>query len=228
MTRSLWREPNEVSSSTIWSRRGESQLSGMGPMTLFLGRHPVIISASREYCLLAISTAGKWLRTALGAIYNPSRGRLPVPPIRTSRFNLYLQQIKLLLPSVFICSLRQILTHPIIANWMQKEEEAEGTEVTSVFGIYFCWRCHNMMAPLRASGVSLEFQCQTCGVQEIDFSQRYNEDCLLYSKELQSCTPLSTQTPGRAAPMRPPSSTRLPRRCRLSALSAGTTGRFTS
>jgi hypothetical protein len=75
---------------------------------------------------------------------------------------------------------------------MQKEEEeVEGIEVSSVFGIYFCWRCHNMMAPLRANANSLEFCCQTCGVQEVDFTERYNEDCLLYSKELQACTPLS-------------------------------------
>jgi DNA-directed RNA polymerase subunit RPC12/RpoP len=63
-------------------------------------------------------------------------------------------------------------------------------EVTSVFGIYFCLRCKNMMAPIQANGNLLEFNCQTCGIQEIDFSKRYNEDCLLYSKELQTCTPL--------------------------------------
>lgn len=43
-----------------------------------------------------------------------------------------------------------------------------------------------MMTPLRANGNLLEFTCQTCGMQEIDFTNRYNEDCLLYSKELQS------------------------------------------
>ena len=48
-----------------------------------------------------------------------------------------------------------------------------------------------MMAPLRANANSLEFCCQTCGVQEVDFTERYNEDCLLYSKELQACTTLS-------------------------------------
>lgn len=84
ITLSLCLEPKEVSSSMTWSRRCESQFNGIGPMTLFLGRQPVIISASREYCLFAISTAGKWLRTVLGGIYNPWRGRLPVPLNRTS------------------------------------------------------------------------------------------------------------------------------------------------
>jgi len=44
--------------------REESQLRGIGPMILFLGFHPVTMSASSEYCLFDKSTAGKcvWTR----------------------------------------------------------------------------------------------------------------------------------------------------------------------
>ena len=58
-------------------------------------------------------------------------------------------------------------------------------EVQSVFGIYFCPSCRNMLAPNKANGNMLELLCPTCGVTSIDFSQRQNEDCMLYSKELQ-------------------------------------------
>ena len=52
-----------MSSYTIWSSKGESKLKGIGPTILFLGLHPVMISAYKEYVLLAISTAGKCVLT---------------------------------------------------------------------------------------------------------------------------------------------------------------------
>ena len=57
--------------------------------------------------------------------------------------------------------------------------------VTSVFGLYFCNRCRNMLTPIKANGYMLEFNCVSCGPQSVDFSQRTNDDCMLYSKELQ-------------------------------------------
>lgn len=80
-------------------------------------------------------------------------------------------------------------------------------QATSVFGIYFCPRCSNIMSPARANGSLLEFSCQTCGSQEIDFALRFNEDCLLYTKELQKRTPPPTQTPRSTYQTTPTSST---------------------
>ncbi len=54
ITLSLCLEPKDVSSSTISSSSAESKLNGMGPRILFFGLHPVIMSASSEYCLLEI------------------------------------------------------------------------------------------------------------------------------------------------------------------------------
>ncbi len=71
---------------------------------------------------------------------------------------------------------------------MRKFDEHHDPEpgVTSIFGIYFCQRCRNIITPLRANGNSLEFTCQTCGTQDIDFTSRYHDDCILSNKELQS------------------------------------------
>lgn len=96
-------------------------------------------------------------------------------------------------------------------------------QATSVFGIYFCPRCSNIMSPAKANGSLLEFSCQTCGNQEIDFSQRFNEDCLLYTKELQKRNPLLTQTPRSTSPTTPTSSTPPCSWSRSSAPSAATT-----
>ena len=80
-------------------------------------------------------------------------------------------------------------------------------QATSVFGIYFCPRCSNIMSPAKANSDLLEFACQTCGNQQIDFSQRQGEDCLLYTKELQKRNSPPTQTPRSTCPTRPTSST---------------------
>ena len=58
--------------------------------------------------------------------------------------------------------------------------------VVSVLGIYFCTRCENMMTPHKDCGPVLEFKCLSCGIQELDFTRRVGENCMIYSKELQA------------------------------------------
>jgi hypothetical protein len=42
------------------------------------------------------------------------------------------------------------------------------------------------MTPHKDCGPVLEFKCLSCGIQELDFTRRVGENCMLYSKELQA------------------------------------------
>jgi ribosomal protein S27E len=46
--------------------------------------------------------------------------------------------------------------------------------VKSVFGLYFCSSCNNMLTPTKANGHLLELNCNICGIKQIDFSNRTN------------------------------------------------------
>jgi DNA-directed RNA polymerase subunit M/transcription elongation factor TFIIS len=59
-------------------------------------------------------------------------------------------------------------------------------KVLTIFGIYFCNRCRNMMAPYRPLGSVLEFKCQSCGVKQIDFKERKGEECMLFNKDMKT------------------------------------------
>lgn len=56
----------------------------------------------------------------------------------------------------------------------------------SIFGIYFCGRCRNMMTPSLPLGTQLVFKCQSCGVRKVDFQQRKGDDCLLFGKDMKT------------------------------------------
>lgn len=79
--------------------------------------------------------------------------------------------------------------------------------VTNVFGLYFCNSCKNMLTPTKANGHILEFSCVICGPQQIDFSARQNEECMLYSKELQVGISFTMQGPRSTCPISTTSST---------------------
>lgn len=59
-------------------------------------------------------------------------------------------------------------------------------KVLTIFGIYFCNRCRNMMTPYRPIQSLLEFKCQTCGFKKIDFKDRKGEECMLFSKDMKT------------------------------------------
>lgn len=105
----------------------------------------------------------------------------------------------------------------------------EQEEEISLFGIYFCSRCENFMTPSKGNGLQLDFKCLSCGVHELDFSDRRGERCMLYSKEINMGTPFFMQPPKRRRssklrrsliPSCPP--------LRLNAKTAGTIAPFTS
>lgn len=53
---------------------------------------------------------------------------------------------------------------------MKADNEAEAdSEVLTIFGIYFCSRCRNMMAPSLSLGSQLVFKCQSCGIRKVEF-----------------------------------------------------------
>lgn len=59
-------------------------------------------------------------------------------------------------------------------------------KVMTIFGIYFCNRCRNMMTPYRPVWSVLEFKCPSCGVKKIDFKDRKGEECMLFNKDMKT------------------------------------------
>lgn len=85
-----------------------------------------------------------------------------------------------------------------------------------------------MLTPTKANGHILEFACNICGPQHIDFSSRTNEGCMLYSKELQAGTIDLMQAPRNTTPTSPISSIPPCPALMLNALNADTTEQYTS
>ena len=55
------------------------------------------------------------------------------------------------------------------------------------YGMHFCPNCKNLMKPHTSNGPMLDFVCERCNRKHtIDFTARAGEECLLYSKELQT------------------------------------------
>ncbi len=65
--------------------------------------------------------------------------------------------------------LGKLALHQLMATKADQEgePEAKGGEVLTMFGIYFCSRCRNMMTPHRSEDRKLIFKCQTCGLKEV-------------------------------------------------------------
>jgi predicted RNA-binding Zn-ribbon protein involved in translation (DUF1610 family) len=50
--------------------------------------------------------------------------------------------------------------------------------------MFFCAVCKNMLDPLTTKGELLEFKCKRCGNVLINFRNRLDQKCMLYSKSL--------------------------------------------
>jgi DNA-directed RNA polymerase subunit RPC12/RpoP len=68
------------------------------------------------------------------------------------------------------------------------EEEMEDDQAFNIYGMYFCGACKNIMTPLNDMGEKLDFRCKLCDKKTVDFTDSYNDQCIIYNKELKPGT----------------------------------------